>query len=426
MKKLAIIVFGFLSFKTFSQFNVTVNTNPKFSATEAYFYTVDGSKNILVNKVTKKNNQWTLKYPKPYSGMMKVYFPEINYSLNFISENKNVEIKISGENQSVKDIDFIDDANKTMSDVENVLRNKDNLLPVLYQIKELYSSSSDFYKAIETEIINLSNFQKDYSQYPFITYFSTTSDRFLSEKKGKPKASKDEMIKFISNSNQYLESSNLMRPILISYLNVAGEEREKAIDELLNAVNLESTRGQTVLSELIDLFDTYAMNDLKDKYLAKAQNLKCAINERLTSTIEINKKTAIGATFENYTFVSPVNTKAKSLYDIKTDKKVIVFWSSGCSHCEKELPKFIPVYNQMKSKGIEIVGFSLDVNQQDFLAKANSYPWINDSELRGWHSNSAEKYNVKATPTFFILDKNNKILAKPDRLNEVLSYFDIK
>lgn len=426
MKKLTIILLGLFSLSAFSQFNVTVNTDSKFGVTDAYFYTVEGSKDILINRIPKKNNQWIFKYPKSYSGMMKVYFPEINYALNFISENQNVDIKIIGENQTVKDVIFIDEANKMMADIQDVSRKKDNLLPVLHQMKAFYRPNSDFYKAIDAEINNLSNAQPNYSKYPFIKFYNTTSERFLSDQEGHAKASKEEIIKFVSNADQFLESSSLIRPILINYLNVAGTEREKSIDEMLNAVNLESPRGQTVLSEFIDLFDAYSMNDLKEKYLTKAQNLQCTINDRLTSTIETNKKTAVGATFENYTFIKPVNTNAKTLYDIKSNKKVIVFWSSGCSHCEKELPKFIPVYNEMKAKGIEIIGFSLDVNQQDFLAKANIYPWINDSELRGWYSNSAEKYNVKATPTFFILDNNNKILAKPDRLNDVLSYFDIK
>ena len=53
-------------------------------------------------------------------------------------------------------------------------------------------------------------------------------------------------------------------------------------------------------------------------------------------------------------------------------------------------------------------------------------PWINDSELRGWNSSYPETYNVHATPSYFILDANNKIISKPDHANDVLEYFKLK
>ncbi len=52
-------------------------------------------------------------------------------------------------------------------------------------------------------------------------------------------------------------------------------------------------------------------------------------------------------------------------------------------------------------------------------------PWINDSELRGWNSTAAEQYNVRATPTYFVLDSNNKIIAKPNRAADVISFLKL-
>ena len=80
----------------------------------------------------------------------------------------------------------------------------------------------------------------------------------------------------------------------------------------------------------------------------------------------------------------------------------------------------------MKAKNIEIVGLSLDVDKASYESKANHYPWINDTELRGWNSTFAEKYNVRATPTYYILDKNNRIIAKPDHIADVLENLGLK
>ena len=167
------------------------------------------------------------------------------------------------------------------------------------------------------------------------------------------------------------------------------------------------------------------MDKLKDKYLTEANNLKCTINDRLASTLKSNNSTSIGQKMPNAIFVNPIHTKAKSLYDIKSSKKIVVFWSSTCSHCEAELPKILEKYEKLKTQNIEVVGFSLDSNLDEFRSKANNYPWISDSEGKGWYSSYGETYNINATPTYFILDADNKIISKPNHVADVLEYLKV-
>jgi len=123
--------------------------------------------------------------------------------------------------------------------------------------------------------------------------------------------------------------------------------------------------------------------------------------------------------------VNPINTKAKSLYDIKSNKKIVVFWSSTCSHCESELPKLLEKYDKLKAQNIEVIGFSLDSNLEEYRKKASLYPWASDSEGKGWYSSYGETYNISATPTYFILDSNNKIIAKPNHVGDVIDYLKV-
>ena len=168
------------------------------------------------------------------------------------------------------------------------------------------------------------------------------------------------------------------------------------------------------------------MDEFKNKYLTQAKNLKCTINDRLASTLKSNANVEMGAVFPNTKFVSATNTTAKTLHDIKADKKVVVFWSSTCSHCESELPKLLEKYNELKAKNIQVIGLSLDVDKNSYTQKIAAFPWVNDSELRGWNSSYVDMYNVHATPTYFILDANNKIINKPDHVGDVLEYFKAK
>lgn len=427
MKKLIFILLSLSASQVFAQFTVNVSASENFTPKEVYAYTVNGSKDILVTKETRKGNSWTIKVPQAYTGMLKLYFPQNNFATNFISENKDVEIKLVSVNGKVNDVVYLDEANKVMDEAQSTQRKREDILPALYQIREYYKPDAEFGKAIDKEIAGLStDYKFDASKHPFVNYYLTNYNHFLVTNP-KVKLTGDDIISFFSKSNSMLETSTLMRPILVEFLQKYNNGNPDAeIDKLMEAVNLESPRGQTVLSELIDVFDSMGMTAMKEKYLTKAKNLKCTINDRLASTIEMNKNTEIGAKFPNYNFISPKNTTAKSIYDVKAEKKVIVFWSSTCSHCEAELPQFIPFYNQMKAKNIQIIGLSLDADKNSYENKVKNYPWISDSELRGWYSTFAELYNVKATPTYFILDSNNKIIDKPDHVGDVFQYLGLK
>lgn len=428
MKKIYILSAILSAFFLQAQLTVTIQTPADFKEQDAILYTLNGSKDIIFTKEQSKNNIWTFKYPKSYTGMMKVYFPTTNNTVTFISENKNVNIKLDIQNNKLKDISYQDEANDLMNKLQEGAQKKELILPALSQIKEYYKDNTDFGKALNTEIGRLSGGtdQIDQTQHPFIYYYNTNYSRFLSNDTSK-KATQDDIVNFIDKSNDMLETSSLLRPLLVGYLNAGGNTNVgPSVDKLLDKLNVETPRGQTVLSELIDIFDVYEMNEFKDKYLSLAKNLKCTINDRLSSTIKSNANVEIGASFPNYKFQSPVNTTVKSIYDVKADKKVIIFWSSTCSHCESELPQLLAKYNDLKTKNVQVIGLSLDTDKDSYTKKIAAFPWINDSELKGWNSSYSDTYNIHATPTYFILDANNKIINKPDHVGDVLEYFKLK
>lgn len=430
MKKIYILSAVLSAFSLQAQFTVTVQTPAEFKDQDAILYTLNGSKDIIVTKEQSKNNTWTFKYPNHYMGMMKVYFPVSNNSVSFVSENKNVSIKMDVQNNKVKDVIYLDEVNDLMSKQQEGSQKKELILPALAQIKEYYKDNTDFGKALKTEIERLAGMSNsiDAAQHPFISYYNTNYNKFLSNSTDQTKkATQDDIVNFLDKSNDMLESSSLLRPVLVSYLNSGGNTNVTgSVDTLLDRLKVETPRGQTVLSELIDIFDAYDMEEYKTKYLTLAKNLKCTINDRLASTLKSNANVETGALFPNIKFQSPVNTSAKSLHDVKADKKIIVFWSSTCSHCESELPQLLAKYNDLKAKNIQIIGLSLDTDKTSYTQKIAAFPWINDSELRGWNSSYVDTYNVHATPTYFILDSNNKIINKPDHVGNVLEYFKLK
>ncbi|PZU88641.1 MAG: TlpA family protein disulfide reductase [Chryseobacterium sp.] len=425
MKKMILASSLFFSAFAVAQFGVKVSIPAYLADSEAYLYGFNGSKEVLLAKAKIANNTAVFKVDKKYIGMMRAFIQKTNSSVNMVSENQDINFSLELDSKNkISNVVFQDPTNQLFSNEIDVQKKQELILPALIQIRDYYKPTEAFYKSLETEINQLSkNNASLYESHPFLEFYNKNQKFSSQEKVAELKP--EDYVNFFSKSSEYLETSMIMKPALINYLNASKSNVEGGVDQLLSAVNLETPRGQTILSELIDIFNTYNMDKLKEKYLKEGNNLKCTINDRLASTLKANNNTEVGAKMPNNTFVNPIHTKAKSLYDIKTAKKIVVFWSSTCSHCEAELPKLLEKYDKLKSQNIEIVGLSLDSNLQEFKNKANLYPWVSDSEGKGWYSSYGDTYNISATPTYFILDSNNVIVNKPNHVGDVLDYLKV-
>ncbi|TXF76379.1 TlpA family protein disulfide reductase [Chryseobacterium sp.] len=428
MKKTSILFLILTAAGLSAQFTVKVQAPENFAAKEAIIYTLNGSKDIIASKEIKKNNSWLFTFPKSYTGMLKIYFPENNNSISLISENKDAVLTLETDGKKIKEVVYSDASNKLMDEVQENQLKKESILPALKQIKEYYKSGSEFGTALDKEIgVIAASGIIDPAKHPFINYYNKNYNKYLGKNAGQKEPMQEEIISFLSNSTDLLETSSLVRPLLVAYLNSGSNTNvDGSVDRLLTAINVETPRGQMVLSELIDIFDVYEMASLKDKYLLKAKNLKCTITDRLANTIKVNKNVEMGAKFPDYSFTNATNTKAGSLYDVKAKQKIIIFWSSTCSHCEAEIPKLLEKYNQLKASNVEVIGLSLDTEKDAYDKKVSALPWVNTTELKGWNSSFAETYNIHATPTYFILDENNTIIDKPEHVGDVLEFFKLK
>ena len=428
MKNIIVLSLLFVAAFFKAQFSVNVKAPSDFNASEAYLYKLNGSKDLIIDKAIKKNNAWDFNVKEKYEGMMKIFFPEANSSVSFVTENSNVSLSFTSKNGKVAKTDYLDDVNKIFYGLQDQQKKKEQILPALYQIVTFYREDSPFGKALNDEINNLNSpIQYNKSEHTFIDYYVNNYSKFLSETAGVKSPKNDEIISFLNNTQNYLETSSLLKPILMVFLsNTSRSSLGDEVDKLLTAVNVETPRGQTILSELIEIFNVYSIKDLKEKYITEAKNLKCTINDRLANTIKSNANTEIGKIIPNNTFLNPVNTKVKSLHDVKADKKIIILWSSTCSHCEKEIGEMVLQYNKLKEKNIEVVGLSLDSDAKSYSDKVKMLPWINDTELKGWYSSYVDTYNVHATPTFYIVDAKNKIIANPDNFSEILELLQLK
>lgn len=74
----------------------------------------------------------------------------------------------------------------------------------------------------------------------------------------------------------------------------------------------------------------------------------------------------------------------------------------------------VALYKEFHSKGLNIIGVSLDKNAIDWkaaIAKDN-LTWTHVSNLKFWDEPVAKLYNVNEIPAAFLLDENGNIVAK--------------
>ena len=100
-----------------------------------------------------------------------------------------------------------------------------------------------------------------------------------------------------------------------------------------------------------------------------------------------------------------------SMYDIKSEKTLIVFWASWCPHCTEEMPKV----NEWAKDHLDtkVIAISLDDNKAEYdLARKQLPNLSHHTDLNKWNGKAAKDYFVYGTPTFILLDSQKKIIKK--------------
>lgn len=103
-------------------------------------------------------------------------------------------------------------------------------------------------------------------------------------------------------------------------------------------------------------------------------------------------------------------------FDIKSlDSKftVLYFYDPDCGHCKKTIPVLVDAYPELKSKGAEVVAVSIttEIDKWKKFIKEYKLTCINGADPYV-KSNFRYEYDIRTTPTIFVLDKAKKILAK--------------
>jgi len=407
-------------------------------------YQLKGAKQVYIKNASLQNGEFKIPIPATApAGMYRLMYKVNQKSqVDFIYNKQNVEVTFDPENpaESVKFI--VSDENKLYS---NYLKQSMALQHQLDSLQLEYLNDNSQEKNISNlytkTLVKYQNIQQEYkikskglqaqhfiiaNQIYFPAKLLKTPQEFLNSKK-------QHYFDFINFKDEVLKNSIFITEKVIDYefyLSVADDVEvqnklyEKSINEIVKKtgddIQLESDILTTVLYNFSKMENAALMEYILTNFYTKLP--KEFQNAEVIKEANIKLKLAIGKAAPDFSWQEKGVTKKLSTLNTSAKYYLLIFWSTTCSHCLHEIPL---VYNFTKQrKDIHVIGFNMENDDVGFKKYAAMYPeWTNILGLKKWQNKVARIYEIHATPTYFILDRDKKIVAKPNHLEDVKSFF---
>jgi peroxiredoxin len=106
--------------------------------------------------------------------------------------------------------------------------------------------------------------------------------------------------------------------------------------------------------------------------------------------------------------------KRFSLSDFKGRYVFLDFWAEWCSPCRKTNKELIKIYPTLNKDSIEFISISLDETREAWerAVDEDQLTWIQLSDLKGWETEIANIYGIRAIPQSFLIAPNGFIIGK--------------
>lgn len=235
------------------------------------------------------------------------------------------------------------------------------------------------------------------------------------------------------NIQKLMEAQQKKDNVTIESLKSGYIKIQKEVDDYMNKYPDENPNSYISLLLVERLFNLpdFKYENVKKTFENLNEELRNTTKGKTISdklkTIEKNMKNPAAAKKLNSLKLAPdfsaksPNGSTISLKESLGKITIIDFWASWCGPCRKENPNVVALYNEFHSKGLNIIGVSLDddaTKWKEAIAK-DKLTWNQVSNLKGFEDPIATLYDVQQIPTTFVLDSKGNIVAKDLRGDEL-------
>ncbi|MGV6846031.1 MAG: thioredoxin-like domain-containing protein [Lutibacter sp.] len=408
-------------------------------------YQLKGSKQFYIGNSTLKDGAFQIKIPQnSEKGMYRImYKMDQKSQIDFIYNYEDINLTFN----PLKPISSVQYSNSDENEwYADYRRNSRGFQSVLDSIQmESFkgnANSTELEKIYETKLTAYKKMQQGYDNKTIglqVNHFIKAEKVYYPETLiESPKAyltsKKNHYFDYINFNDQVLQNSIFFSEKAIDYvfyLSVSDDKEtqnklyKQNLNDLLaylpNDVALKSDLLTTILYNFNEMENGNLMKYVLNEYYLKLP--ETYQNKEVIKNTQHKLKLALGNIAPDFSWKENGVTQNLSSFDAKTPYYLLIFWSTTCSHCLHEIPL---AYEFTKSrKDVHVIGFTMENDDLGFKKYAPKYKeWTNILGLGKWQNKTARRYEIHATPTYFILDKNKKIVAKPDHFNDVKKFFN--
>lgn len=192
--------------------------------------------------------------------------------------------------------------------------------------------------------------------------------------------------------------------------------------------NIDKEQGEFILLGSFQMFSPDTVILMVDKTRPSFQNSDAG-KQLIEYYKPIVQRTA-GSKFTDLD-LKDLSGKTVKLSDYVGKGKVVLidFWASWCAPCIREMPDLVKLYDEYKDKDFEIVGISLDDQEETWKNTVDKFnvKWPQISDLKGWKSDVVKQYAIYSIPFTLLVDKDGTIIGEniqgkdlTQKLNELL------
>ncbi|MGB3065723.1 DUF5106 domain-containing protein [Sphingobacterium thalpophilum] len=209
--------------------------------------------------------------------------------------------------------------------------------------------------------------------------------------------------------------------------------RDRAVDSMLN----KAKSNRASFDHFVKLYEHYLYdgnspmrNDVLYesvlRYLIKTDLLSDLEKEAYRPVYKLVLRNKVGQIAEDFSYITADGSTQK-LSEGKAKFTLLLFYDPDCSHCKeiiqqlRDTPQLVQLFAQLQVQILAVDPWG-DRNKWKNYQSELSYEWINGFDNDG-KVLAFNLYDLKASPTIYLLDENKRVLLKDTYLQQVIQYF---
>ena len=446
MFKKFLFLFFAISLSVQSQNSVKGKLAPDSDYKWVILYQLKGANQVYIANTTLQEGSFELEFPEnAENGMYRLtYDLENSGFVNFLYNKENVELNFDPTYPSGTLRFETSNENKIYNEYviksETSQQRLDSLQVVYFRLQneEEQLKTANSFKVEAKNRKGLQEMYEDLSKGKLANNFIKAERNFVADSIFESpqeylNSIKNHYFDYIDFSDEALYNSTYFSEKIIDYvfyLNSSDDVEvqqqlfkrnvEDVIEKIGDNTYIKSEISTVLLHAFAQIENVEVIEYLIEKhYLKQEEKYK---DQKFIDEIKLKIKLAVGKAAPDFSWEEEGTKVWLSKMD-NAEKYVLVFWSTTCSHCLNEVPQ---LYEFTKDKeDVHVIAVALENDEFGFNYHTKNFVnWTNILGLNKWQNKIARDYEINSTPTYFVLDADKKIIAKPDYFTDVKDFLE--